>query len=123
LGFKSRWGRDLPNPFRPARRPNLLDNMYGRPWRCVDKSPHSSAKIKDRGTNNSTTPCALTTYYRGNFILFGFFKFCLLLTYETHQDTEWATWRVSLTFMHRASCTLGQAFHYSPENALYIFNQ
>jgi len=28
-----------------------------------------------------------------------------------------------LTFRHRASCTLGQAFRYSPENAFYIFNQ
>ena len=28
-----------------------------------------------------------------------------------------------LTFRHRASCILGQSFHYSPENALYIFNQ
>ena len=28
-----------------------------------------------------------------------------------------------LTFRHRASYILGQAFHYSPENALYIFNQ
>ena len=30
---------------------------------------------------------------------------------------------LSLTFRHRASCILGQAFHYSPENAFYIFNQ
>jgi len=30
---------------------------------------------------------------------------------------------VHLTFRHRASCILGQAFHYSPENAFYIFNQ
>ena len=29
----------------------------------------------------------------------------------------------SLTFRHRASCILRQAFHYSPENAFYIFNQ
>jgi len=29
----------------------------------------------------------------------------------------------SLTFKHRASCILGQAFHYSLENAFYIFNQ
>ena len=29
----------------------------------------------------------------------------------------------SLTFRHRASCILGQAFHYSPENAFYLFNQ
>ena len=29
----------------------------------------------------------------------------------------------SLTFRHCASCILGQAFHYSPENAFYIFNQ
>ena len=28
-----------------------------------------------------------------------------------------------LTFRHRASCILRQAFHYSPENAFYIFNQ
>ena len=28
-----------------------------------------------------------------------------------------------LTFRHRASCILGQAFHYSPENAFYIFNE
>ena len=29
----------------------------------------------------------------------------------------------SLIFRHRASCILGQAFHYSPENAFCIFNQ
>ena len=28
-----------------------------------------------------------------------------------------------LTFRHRASCIWGQAFHYSPENAFYVFNQ
>ena len=28
-----------------------------------------------------------------------------------------------LTFRLRDSCILGQAFHYSPENAFYIFNQ
>jgi hypothetical protein len=28
-----------------------------------------------------------------------------------------------LIFRHRASCILGQAFHCSPENAFYIFNQ
>ena len=27
-----------------------------------------------------------------------------------------------LTFRHRASCILGQAFRCSPENAFYIFN-
>ena len=31
--------------------------------------------------------------------------------------------RWGLTFRHRASCILGQAFHYSPENAFYVFNQ
>ena len=30
---------------------------------------------------------------------------------------------ITLNFRHRASCILGQAFHYSPENAFYIFNQ
>jgi len=28
-----------------------------------------------------------------------------------------------LSFRHRASCTLGQTFRYSPENAFYMFNQ
>ena len=28
-----------------------------------------------------------------------------------------------LTFRHRASCFIGQAFRYYPENAFYIFNQ
>jgi len=28
----------------------------------------------------------------------------------------------TLNFRHRACCILGQAFHYSPENAFYIFN-
>ena len=30
---------------------------------------------------------------------------------------------VPLNFRHRASCILGQAFRYSPENAFYVFNQ
>ena len=36
-------------------------------------------------------------------------------------------WRVEFTvflcliFRHRASCILGQAFHYSPENAFHIY--
>ena len=29
----------------------------------------------------------------------------------------------TLNFRHRASCILGQAFRYFPENAFYIFNQ
>ena len=36
---------------------------------------------------------------------------------------EGADYDVLLTFRHRASYILGQAFHYSPENAFYIFNQ
>ena len=45
----------------------------------------------------------------------------------TWLDFWWLLYLVSqetkLTFRHRASCILGQAFHYSPENAFYIFNQ
>ena len=36
---------------------------------------------------------------------------------------QWAHHSLALTIRHRASCILGQAFHYSPENAFYIFNQ
>ena len=38
---------------------------------------------------------------------------------RVHQNAQSA----KLTFRHRASCILGRAFHYSPENAFYIFNQ
>ena len=38
-------------------------------------------------------------------------------------DTRFIIAEAGLTFRHRASCILGQAFHYSPENAFYIFNQ
>ena len=39
---------------------------------------------------------------------------------HTHTHTHKHT---SLTFRHRASCILEQAFRYTPENAFYIFNQ
>ena len=40
-----------------------------------------------------------------------------------HETPSSGTGVASLTFRHRASCILGQAFRYSPENAFYIFNQ
>ena len=40
-----------------------------------------------------------------------------------HEATTHLHLLSTLTFRHRASCVLGQAFHYSPENAFYIFNQ
>ena len=43
----------------------------------------------------------------------------LMATYMTSRSERFA----SITFRHRASCILGQAFRYSPENAFYIFNQ
>ena len=46
-------------------------------------------------------------------------KICATLTLRRMNTLK----MVYLTFMHRASCILGQAFHYSPENAFYIFNQ
>ena len=41
------------------------------------------------------------------------------------QDHDYLTkmYTYLLTFRHRASCILGQAFRYSPEKAFYIFNQ
>ena len=52
-------------------------------------------------------------------------KMTLLCGYETwsHVLREEIKLAVLLTFRHRASCILGQAFRYSPENAFYIFNQ
>jgi len=49
--------------------------------------------------------------------------------YDMLNDLEAAAWDalkaadVMLNFRHRAYCILGQAFHFSPENAFYIFNQ
>ena len=40
-----------------------------------------------------------------------------------HMDWRNGFWEFPLTFRHRVSCILGQAFHYSPENAFYVFNQ
>ena len=52
---------------------------------------------------------------------------CLI---STHLEIHWHIIMCSsvgktttLTFRHRASSILGQAFRYSPENAFYIFNQ
>ena len=39
------------------------------------------------------------------------------------ENVEKTTHWIMLTFRHHASCILGQAFHYSPENVFYIFNQ
>ena len=49
---------------------------------------------------------------------------CLLgaLAEDKHTGKTYDSYTL-LTFRHRASCILGQAFHYSPENAFYIFNQ
>ena len=40
-------------------------------------------------------------------------------------DPNWAValQKKELNFSHRAACILRQAFHCSPENAFYIFNQ
>jgi hypothetical protein len=40
-----------------------------------------------------------------------------------HNRTHACTVPCSLTFRHRASFILGQAFRFSPENTFYIFNQ
>ena len=51
-------------------------------------------------------------------------EYALKPTYNgTTRDLFFVPERFRLTFRHRASCILGQAFHYSPENAFYIFNQ
>ena len=54
----------------------------------------------------------------------------IIYSYKLHFGVQWKyilqeiILNISfLTFRHRASCILRQAFHYSPENAFYIFNQ
>ena len=46
-----------------------------------------------------------------------------LLVQDSVTVTQTVVCATSLTFRHRASSILGQAFHYSPENAFYILNQ
>ena len=48
---------------------------------------------------------------------------CCNLTEDTPYNLLSSSCRECLTFRHRASSIQGQAFHYSPENAFYIFNQ
>jgi len=44
--------------------------------------------------------------------------------YTSHREEKGIPENLTLlTFRHRSTCILGQAFHYSPENAFYIFNQ
>jgi hypothetical protein len=45
------------------------------------------------------------------------------VTIKIHKHNNKNTQLTELTFRHRASCILGQAFHYCPDNAFYIFNQ
>ena len=47
-----------------------------------------------------------------------FWEFCFLPFCVDAQTNV-----IYLTFRHHASCILGQAFHFSSENAFYIFNQ
>jgi len=42
---------------------------------------------------------------------------------ETNTLNTFSKTQAVLAFRHRASCILGQTFHYSPENAFYIINQ
>jgi len=48
---------------------------------------------------------------------------CCTLDFTNSGDREASKGNEQLTFRHRASCILGQAFRYSPVNAFYIFNQ
>jgi len=47
----------------------------------------------------------------------------LLRTDQILQPLNAPSRHTHLTFRHRSSCILGQAFRYSPENAFYVFNQ
>ena len=56
--------------------------------------------------------------------LLGILNVCfLVLSFVSVLVRDLGSFLISLTFRHRASRILGQAFHYSPENAFYIFNQ
>ena len=62
-----------------------------------------------------------------NYQDFNIQEFCVGLTLHfcflyVSQNTQQILTYTTLTFRHRASSILGQAFHYSPENAFYIFN-
>ena len=52
-------------------------------------------------------------------------NFMYWLSWNLGASTSWNPQDLSMpsVFRHRASCILGQAFRYSPENAFYIFNQ
>ena len=69
--------------------------------------------------NFLVTEAHKTTYYN-------FFKLVERITtvyLQSHFIYSFICFLVHLTFRHRTSCILGQALHYSSENAFYIFNQ
>ena len=69
------------------------------------------------GDDSSIANCRTkpSQYFLECMEFFAVFKYCYIFIPRFLART--------LIFRHRASCILGQAFRYSPENAFYIFNQ
>jgi len=47
----------------------------------------------------------------------------IITEFHRSPTCSFTVWACFLTFRQRASCIIRQAFHYTPKNAFYIFNQ
>ena len=120
-GSKSGGGEILPTcPDRPWGPPSLLYNGYRvfpggkeRPGRDADLSP-LLVSWSWKGRAIPLLPLWAVRPVHG-----------VQLFHNIHRKRRQTLQecRTGLTFRHRASCILGQAFRYFPENAFYIFNQ
>ena len=105
--------------FRASMRPTSGENywvyatvalvtLYGR--RLVCRLDWNSIQPADQTLQTQSDKCQC----RIDTIIFSW--------WWAHGRSKHVEKRSILTFRHRASCILEQAFHYSPENAFYIFN-
>ena len=91
-------------------------------------TPHWSASCSSRFNHGKRLPCPLEAEWtvgemehKTHYLLtHTYIRLCL---HNASVPAKRANTHITLTFRHRASCILVQAFHYSPENAFYIFNQ
>ena len=105
---------------------------------CATSVPHPQYRVIIKymvPNRNAWHRTVLTSIFGIKLVVWDFrtMKLCLWRRFETlkaptlqFQDVSYKIFETAvLTFRHRASCTriLGQAFHYSPENASCIFNQ
>ena len=107
-------------PQWPVSWTKQLFNFFSSPV-CSRTVIRSTCDFMADGFVHSTCNSLLVcTFWRYNLLWTHSNQQAALITVHKSIYPKITCW---LTFRHRASCILGQVFHYSPESAFYIFNQ